>query len=138
MHAEFVRIRFSKIMQTRAYTVVVLGNDDKQFAIYTEPRVGRVLQLYLAGGKHPRPLTHDLMGDLFLGYDVRILQVVIHDMHDTIYFARLYLEQIANNLRHIVELDARPSDCLTLALLHDAPVYCTRQVLEQTIAVPAT
>jgi uncharacterized protein len=133
MQAELVRIRFSKIMQTRAYTVIVVGTEQKLFAVYTEPRVGRMLQLYLGGGKSARPLTHDLISDLFLGYDLRVLQVVLNDIQDTIYFARLFLEQNANNLRHIVELDVRPSDALTLALLLDVPVYCTRQVLDQAV-----
>lgn len=135
MQTELVRIRFSKIMQTRAYTVVVVGTEEKLFSIYTEPRIGRMLQLYLGGGKSPRPLTHDLMSETFLGYNIRILQVVLNDVQETIYYARLFLEQTTDNLRHIVEVDARPSDCLTLALLHDIPLYCTRYVLEQAVPV---
>ena len=133
MQGELARIRFSKIMQTRAYTVVVVGNDDKQFAIYTEPRIGQMLQLYLSGGHNPRPLTHDLIGTLFDGLDIRIKQVVINDLEDTVYFGRLFIEQELDGLRHILEIDARPSDCLTLALLHDIPVYCTKEVLEKAV-----
>jgi uncharacterized protein len=60
---------------------------------------------------------------------------VINDVQDTIYFARLFLEQDRGDIRHIVEIDARPSDCITLALMNNAPVYCTREVLEKTISV---
>jgi bifunctional DNase/RNase len=52
-----------------------------------------------------------------------------------VYFARLFLEQTIGNLRHILEIDARPSDCITLALMNNVPVYCTREVLEKTIAI---
>jgi bifunctional DNase/RNase len=135
MLSELVQLSFDKIMQTRTYTVVVLGARDKRFAIYAEPNIGRTLQLYLTGAHKPRPLTHDLIDLIFKGLDVRIRQVVINDIQDTTYFARLFLEQEIDGVRHILEIDARPSDCITLALMNNAPVYCTREVLDKTIPV---
>ncbi|CCB86263.1 MULTISPECIES: bifunctional nuclease family protein [Parachlamydia] len=135
MHSELVPLSFDKIMQTRSYTVVILGSDQKKFAIYTDPTTGRNLQMYLTGLEKARPLTHDLIDSILQGLDVKILQVVITDLQDTVYFARLFLEQTIGNLRHILEIDARPSDCITLALMNNVPVYCTREVLEKTIAI---
>lgn len=135
MLSELVQLSFDKIMQTRSYTMVVLGTQEKRFAIYTDPNVGKVLQLYLTDSDKQRPLTHDLFSMILGGFGVQILQVVINDIQDTIYFARLFLVQELEDIRHIIEIDARPSDCLTLALLNNAPVYCTREVLEKTIAV---
>jgi len=135
MLKELVQLTFDKIMQTRAYTVVVLGARDKRFAIYTDPNIGKTLQMYLTGVERPRPLTHDLIDSIFKGFGVKILQVVINDVQDTIYFARLFLEQERDGIRHIVEIDARPSDCITLALMNNVPVYCTRDVLDKTIPV---
>lgn len=135
MLGELVQLSFDKIMQTRSYTVVILSGNEKRFAIYTDPSIGRVLQLYLTGTEKPRPLTHDLMYSILGGLNVRIKQVVINDIQDTIYFARLFIEQHQNGIRHIIELDARPSDCITLALMSNAPVYCTAEVLEKTVAV---
>lgn len=135
MLSELIQLSFDKIMQTRAYTVVILGARDKRFAIYTDPSIGRTLQLYLTGTPKPRPLTHDLIDMIFRGMNVRIKQVVINDIQDTIYFARLYIEQEVGDIRHIIEIDARPSDCITLALMSNAPVYCTRDVLERTIPI---
>jgi len=122
-------------MQTRSYTVVVLGTKEKRFAIYTDPNIGRVLQLYLTDAEKARPLTHDLMNSIFRGLNIRVKQVVINDIQDTVYYARLYLEQDYGDITQILEIDARPSDCITLALINNAPVYCTRDVLEKTIAV---
>ncbi len=133
MFSELVQLSFDKIMQTRSYTVVVLSSGDKRFAIYTDPTIGRALQIYLTGAEKPRPLTHDLITMLFKGLDIKIKQVVINDLQDTIYFARLFIEQMIGDTKHIVEIDARPSDCITLALMNNAPVYCTREVLEKTI-----
>lgn len=135
MESELVQVTFDKIMQTRAYTVVILEAEDKRFAIYTDPSIGRTLQIYLTDASKPRPLTHDLMDSIFRGLDVSILQVVINDIQDTVYFARLFLEQKLDNLRHIIEIDARPSDSITLALMNNVPVYCTREVLEKTIPI---
>ncbi len=135
MHSELIQLTFDKIMQTRAYTVVILGARDKRFAIYTDPSIGRTLQMYLTGVEKPRPLTHDLIDLIFKGLEVRIKQVVITDIQDTTYYARLFLEQDMGDYRHIVEVDARPSDCITLALMNNVPVYCTAEVLEKTIPV---
>ncbi len=133
--SELIQLSFNKIMQTRTYTVVILGGEGKQFAIYTDPGIGKTLQIHLSGIEKPRPLTHDLMSNILMGYDIRIKQVVINDLQDTVYFARLFLEQQQEGLRHIVEIDARPSDCITLALMNNVPVYCKRDVLNKTIAV---
>lgn len=135
MLSELILLSFDKIMQTRAYTMVVLGTKEKRFAIYADSSIGRILQFYLTDTEKPRPLTHDLMNLIFQGLGVRVMQIVINDIQDTTYLARLFLEQDINGLRHIIEIDARPSDCITLALINNAPVYCTRDVLEKTIAV---
>ena len=135
MLGELVQLSFDKIMQTHAYTVIILGAPSKRFAIYTDPTIGKILQHYLTEVKRPRPLTHDLIDQLFKGMDIRIKQVVINDVQDTVYYARLFLEQERGDLRHIIEIDARPSDCLTIALMNNAPVYCTTEVLNKVIPV---
>lgn len=135
MASELIQLAFDKIMQTRSYTVIVLGAREKRFAIYTDPSIGRTLQMYLTGAEKPRPLTHDLITMIFTGLDLRIKQVVINDIQDTVYYARLYLEQQRGDIRHIIEIDARPSDCITLALMNNVPVYCTPEVLEKTVPV---
>lgn len=135
MTSELIQLTFDKIMQTRSYTVVVLGARDKRFAIYTDPSIGRTLQMFLTGTQKPRPLTHDLIDLIFQGFEIRIKQVVINDLQDTVYYARLFLEKQMGDMRHILEIDARPSDCITLALMNNVPVYCTQEVLEKTIPV---
>ncbi len=135
MLSELVLLSFDKVMQTRAYTVIILGTEEKKFAIYTDPSTGRTLQLFLTGSEKPRPLTHDLFNSIFISFDIKVIQVVIYDIQDTIYFARLFLEQMDGDIRHIVEIDARPSDSIIMALMNTAPVYCTKEVLEKTVPV---
>lgn len=135
MLKELIQLSFDKIMQTRTYTVIVLAAHGKRFAIYTDPLIGKTLQMYLTGIERQRPLTHDLMSNIFKGLSIKIKQVVISDVQDTVYFARLFLEVEENDFKHILEIDARPSDCITLALMNNIPVFCTRDVLEKTVPV---
>lgn len=135
MPNELIQLSFDKIMQTKAYTVIVLGAREKRFAIYTEPGIGRILQMYLTGTEKQRPLTHDLINSIFDGLNVTVRQVIIHDVQDTVYYARLFLEQEIDGVLNIIEIDARPSDCITLALMNNVPVYCTTEVLNKTIHI---
>src|SRR5690348_8909317 len=115
MTTELIPVTFNKIMQSRSYTVIILGTDKKKFAIYTDPHVGHNLQIYLTKQPKPRPYTHDLMNSIFKGLNIKILQIVINGIEDTVYFARLFLEQQIGEEKQILEIDARPSDCVTLA-----------------------
>ncbi len=133
---QLIPLSFSKIMQSRAYTVIILATEDKKFAIYTEPHVGLHIQLHLAQGHQPRPYTYDLLDNTLKGLGVKILQVVINDVEDTVYFARLFLEQqLHGDLKQILEIDARPSDCIVLALIHKIPLFCKKEVLEKVVPV---
>lgn len=132
---ELVPITFNKIMQSRAYTVIILGTETKQFAIYTDPLVGKNLQMLLTHEKAKRPYTHNLIDAIFGGLNIRLMQVVINDIEDTIYFSRLFLEQQIGDQTQILEIDARPSDCLTLALMYGAPVYCNKEVFEKAVPI---
>ncbi len=135
MVAELIPVTFNKIMQSPTYTVIILGTDQKRFAIYTDPQVGQNIQSYLTEEKRTRPLTHQLLHSIFAGFDIKPLQVVINNIEDTIYFARLYLEQQVGEQKMIVEIDTRPSDSLIIALMSNIPVYCRKEILEKAVAV---
>jgi len=131
MDTDLIPITFNKIMQSRTYTVIILGTAQKRFAIYTDPHVGRNIQRYLTDQQKKRPFTHDLLNSIFKGLNVKILQIVIHDIADTIYFARLFLQQEHSGQKTIIEIDIRPSDAITLALLSHAPLFCKKELLEK-------
>ena len=135
METELIPISFNKILQSRSYTMIILGTEEKRFAIYTDPEVGRNIQIYLTEEHKPRPYTHDLINAILNGLNIKPLQIVINDVEDTIFFARLFLEQTIEDKRHILEIDARPSDCVTLALMNNIPVFCRKEILEKAIAV---
>lgn len=133
MEYELVPVNFNKVMQSKSYTVFILSCESMQFAIYTDPHVGQNIQIYITEKKYPRPLTHDMMHFIFDGFDIELLQIVITDVQDTVYYARLYLQQQINDNYKILEIDTRPSDCLPLALIKNIPIYCRRNVLPKII-----
>lgn len=135
MSLELVPVSFHKIMQSRHYTVIILAAPDKRFAIYTDSHVGKSIQSFLTQEKRPRPLTHELVSSIFSGLGVKILQVVINDIEDTIYFARLFLEQKVGEEAHILEIDARPSDCIPLALMNQVPLFCRKDILDKAVPI---
>jgi uncharacterized protein len=135
MTSELVQLSIDKIMQTAAYTVIILACPKKKIAIFMEPSVGKNIQLFLTDTEMPRPPTHQLLDLMFKGLEVRVKQVVINQVYDTVYHARIFLEQQMGDIRHILEIDARPSDCITIALMNNAPIFCSAEVLEKVIGV---
>jgi bifunctional DNase/RNase len=80
--------------------------------------------------KKERPHTHDLIGSILLGLGARLDHVVINDAKEGTFYARVIL-QMQNELgRKIVELDARPSDSIVLALQQGRAIYVSRAVFD--------
>lgn len=81
----------------------------------------------LEGSRFVRPMTHDLMLDALTNLDARVDHVLINGMKDGTFFARLCLAQHGR----LIDLDARPSDAIALALRQSCPVYIDEDVLER-------
>lgn len=122
-------ISIKAVIPTSNGCAVFLGNDEKVFVIYIDPLVGNAIQQLIHGEHHERPLTHDLMGMLLIALGAKIDRVIIIDLKGATYYGRLIVS-VENELhqRKVIELDARPSDCLAMASLRGAPIYITRDV----------
>jgi len=108
-----------------------VGNDQKVFIINVEPQMGAVIGMFLRQTPKERPLTHDLINRMFQGFGITVERVVITDLKNSTYFARLILQQQNELARKIVELDARPSDCLALAAAQKKPIFVAASLFEQ-------
>jgi len=108
-----------------------IGNDEKVFVIQVENNMGAVIGMFLRDTPKERPLTHDLINNVFQTFGISVERVVITELKNSTYYARLILQQENELGRKIVELDARPSDCLALATAAKRPVYVTRNLFEQ-------
>ena len=130
MQNEVVPVTVKGVMPTSNGCAVFLGNDDKTFVIYVDHSVGNAIQMTLDGVKKERPLHHDLIGSLPLALGVRLDRVVINDVANGTFFARILL-QMENELgRKIIEIDARPSDSTVLALQQKRPIFVARKVFD--------
>jgi uncharacterized protein len=78
----------------------------------------------------PRPMTHDLLRNVFLGMEVRVDKVVVSDLKDDTFYAAIWVERDGQP----VMIDARPSDALALALRMDCPIFVDEQVLKNSRA----
>lgn len=127
-----VAIKIKSVVPTNGGCAVFMGDESKTFVIYIDQMVGMALMMAMHGVNKERPLTHDLIVNILTATGAEIQRVVINDFNENIYFARLIL--CAENELHqrkIMEIDARPSDCLVLAARLKAPLYISRHVWEQ-------
>lgn len=82
------------------------------------------IALALEGAPVPRPLSHDLMRMIIEQLGARLEQVVIHDIKEATFFAKLVI-RVGGELQ---EIDARPSDGIALALRMQAPIYVDENI----------
>jgi uncharacterized protein len=131
--SEVVPVQIRGILPANNSCALFVGNDQKVFVIQVEPQMGAVIGMFLRGTPKERPLTHDLINRVFMGFGISVERVVITDLKNSTYFARLILQQQneLNSERKIVELDARPSDCLALAAAQKKPVFVSAKLFEQ-------
>ena len=130
MLKDVVEVEVKGVMPTANGCAVFLGNDEKNFVIYVDHSVGNAISMSLHGVKKDRPLTHDLIGNIFLGLGVSLERVVVNDVNNGTFFARILLTMENELGRKIVEVDARPSDSLVLALQQKKPVLVARSVFD--------
>ena len=129
---EVTQVEIRAVIPTATGTAVFLGNDEKVFVIYMDPLVGNAIALLTNGVKNERPLTHDLMGLLMASLGAKVDRVIINDLKGSTYYGRMIVTA-ENELqqRKVIELDARPSDCLAMAAQQKAPIYVTRAVWDE-------
>ncbi len=131
MQNDVVLVTIKGVMPTANGCAVFLGNDNKTFVIYVDHSVGNAIQMTLNGVKKDRPLTHDLIGSVLLGLGATLEHIVVNDAREGTFFARILLRMENELGKKIVELDARPSDSIVLALQQKRPIYVARTVFDQ-------
>jgi hypothetical protein len=131
MKNDVIPIEIRGILPVNSGCAIFVGNDEKVFVIQVEHNMGAVIGMFMRDTPKERPLTHDLINQIFQGFGVTVQRVVITDLKNSTYFARLILQQENELGRKIVELDARPSDCLALATAQKKPVFVSRRLFDQ-------
>jgi len=125
---DIVEVQIKGVLPTTNGCAVFVGNDDKIFVIYVDHSVGAAITMFLRNTPKERPLTHDLIGHIFTGLGIAVERVIINDLKNSTYFARLILRAENELGKKILEIDARPSDCIALAALQKSPIYVAHKV----------
>lgn len=131
MKNDVVLVEIRGILPANSGCAIFVGNDKKVFVIQVEHNMGLVIGMFLRDQPKERPLTHDLMNSVFKGFNISVERAVITELKNSTYFARLILQQQNELGRKIVEIDARPSDCLALATAQKKPLYVAAPLFEQ-------
>jgi len=131
MKSDVLPIQIRGILPANSGCALFVGNDEKVFVINVEPQMGSIIGMFLRDQPKERPLTHDLIQSIFKGFNIAVERVVITDLKNSTYFARLILQQNNEVARKIVEIDARPSDCLAIASAQKKPIYVTKALFDQ-------
>ncbi len=126
-----VRVEPIALLPTQAGCAVFLGDGTKAIVFYIDPSVGASINASLSGQSAARPLTHDLFLLTLKTFGASVSRAVIVRKEQDVYYARLILDAENEIMeRKIVELDARPSDCLALAVRCGAPFYVVKELWE--------
>ena len=131
MGKDVIPVKIRGILPANSGWAIFLGTEEKVFVIQVEHSIGAVIGMFLRETEKERPLTHDLMADIFSGFGVTVERVVITELRNSTYFARMILQQKNELGRKVVEVDARPSDCLAMATAQKRPIYVDAALFEE-------
>ncbi|MEM6804567.1 MAG: bifunctional nuclease domain-containing protein [Bacteroidota bacterium] len=108
---------------------LVLGesNGNRRLPIIIGGAEAQAIALELENIKTNRPMTHDLIYNLARHFEINLLEVVINDLHEGIFYARLILEVDGE----IHEIDSRPSDAVAIGVRFKVPIYTYETVLSE-------
>jgi bifunctional DNase/RNase len=130
MQNDVVIVNIKGVIPTPNGFAVFLGTEAKAFVIYVDHFVGNAIQMTMNGVKKDRPLTHDLIHSIFLGLGTKLDHIVINDAREGTFFARIILRMENELGKKIIEIDARPSDSIVLALQQQRPIYVAQPVFD--------
>jgi bifunctional DNase/RNase len=130
MRSEVVEVIIKNIVTTPKGVALFLGNNEKTFIIYVDLLMGEQITSCQQARNVTRPLTYDFIRNLCFGFDIEVQHIVITDMKEGIFFARVLLKQQCEGIIKIVELDSRPSDAILLALTHKKPLWVDRGLFQ--------
>ena len=108
---------------------VLLSDGERKLPILIGPFEAIAISLPLEGTRPDRPMSHDLVHNIVERLGATLDRVVIDDLWNSIYYAKLYLKKGKEE----IEMDARPADAIALAVRFDARVYVAEGILDTSV-----
>jgi len=125
-----VRVAHLGLDRTTNTPVVILQEQEGErvLPIWIGPAEASAIAMELAGVKFARPLTHDLLKQVILGLGADLRKVIITQVKDNTYYAELHIYRGDA----VIQIDARPSDSIAVALRLKAPIFTSESLLALT------
>lgn len=115
--------------QSGAYALVLAEeNGERRIPIIIGPVEAQAIAIQLEGLKPPRPLTHDLIKNMAMAFDIALLEVTIYKLEEGIFYSELLCEMNGKE----INIDSRTSDAVALALRFRCPIYTTEEILKKS------
>lgn len=126
-----VAVRVERVtLDTSSNRFVVILKDDtyhRWLPIVVGPAEAQAIALPLEKVNPPRPMTHDLMKNLLDSIRTNIARVIVNDLKENTYYATIDLKRNGSQM----QVDARPSDAIALALRAQAPIFVDEEVMQK-------
>ncbi len=126
-----VRVDLSRIIiqdKTQQQIIVLKEREgERAFPIVIGDTEAAAIDRRLKGVRQPRPMTHDLLSDIIERLEAELEKIVIHDLKDHTFFAKLLIRHNGG----IVEVDSRPSDAIALGVAAKTPIFVEEDVLRE-------
>lgn len=128
-----MHIRGLMLDPTSNVPIVILRDEDSDafLPIWIGVFEANAIALHIEGQETGRPMTHDLLSSTIRTLGASVERIVISDLKESTFYARIVLVRGEETL----DLDARPSDALALAIRMEAPIFVLRSVLDRAQAV---
>ncbi len=119
--------------QSSMVPVVILTDADERYylPVVIGPGEANAIAVVLEGLTAPRPLTHDLLLNTIRELGASVERVAITELKDDVFYARISLKRNGQ----VLELDARPSDSIALALRAGVPIFVSEQIVTQSAMI---
>lgn len=123
-----------RVSLTNQQRIVILKSkdEDRFLPIWVGPFEAEAITIALQEVEVARPQTHDLLNRVFHILKANLQRVIISDLRDDVFYATI-ISEVSGNL---LEIDARPSDAIALALRAHVPILVTRKVMEEAAIEP--
>src|ERR1700724_4701369 len=132
MSKRVVEVKVRAVAATSGGWAVFLGNEDKVFMMFVDQSVGMAITMFMHDTPKERPLTHDLVANILRALGAKIERAIVNDLKLGTYYARLVIGvENESQQKKIIEIDARPSDCIAMATAQHAPIYVSLDVWDE-------
>jgi bifunctional DNase/RNase len=124
-------IRVSLMSQQR---IVILRevDADRYLAIWIGPYEAEAITIALQEVEVARPLTHDLLRNVFRAFDAKLMRVEVLSLREDVFYGNI----VAESNGYTLDIDSRPSDALALAVRANVPILVSREVMENAGIIP--